>query len=134
MISRCTQPSSPGYAYYKKRGITVCRRWRKFDNFLADMGVRPTGMTLDRKDNDGNYEPGNCRWVTRRVQANNRITNIHFTYKGVSYTLADLARHTGVDKDILRTRLCRSSKPWTVEGAVAMPSQKRKGGKHGLYA
>ena len=122
MISRCTQPSSAGYAYYKKRGITVCQRWRKFENFLADMGERPVGMTLDRwPNNDGNYEPGNCRWASRREQANNRITNRRFTYERKEYTLIELARVTGVSKELLHSRLCRCKRPWTVEGAVRTP-------------
>lgn len=121
MWGRCTQPSSFGYEHYKKRGITVCERWRKFENFLADMGERPAGFTLDRINNDGNYEPGNCRWATMREQGNNRSTNLHFEYRGKTYTLAELARETGVSKDILRHRLVRTS-GWTVEGAVSTPS------------
>lgn len=121
MISRCTQPSNPGYAYYKRRGIKLCRRWRKFANFLADMGERPDGLTIDRIQNDGHYTPGNCQWATRRAQANNRVTNVRVQYRGRSYTIADLARATGVSRWLLISRLRRCRRPWTVEGAVDTP-------------
>jgi hypothetical protein len=70
--ARCTQPTHIAWAYYGGRGITVCDRWSSFENFLADMGERPEGMTLDRIDPDGNYEPGNCRWATPAEQTANR--------------------------------------------------------------
>jgi hypothetical protein len=69
--SRCTDPEDPAYSYYGARGITFCARWDKFENFLADMGDRPRGRSLDRIDNDGNYEPDNCRWATRAEQRKN---------------------------------------------------------------
>jgi hypothetical protein len=74
MLRRCSDPRRPEFKHYGGRGITVCDRWREsFANFLADMGPRPSpGLTLDRRDNDGNYEPGNCRWATVLEQNRNR--------------------------------------------------------------
>ncbi|MFJ3665095.1 hypothetical protein ACIPSE_01425 [Streptomyces sp. NPDC090106] len=72
MITRCTNPKATGWESYGGRGITVCERWRSFENFLQDMGVRPEGLTLDRIDTNGSYEPGNCRWATKSEQSANR--------------------------------------------------------------
>jgi len=72
MIQRCTNAQHISFEYYGRRGIAVCGRWQEFKNFLADMGVRPVGKTLDRIDVDGNYEPGNCRWATPAEQIDNQ--------------------------------------------------------------
>jgi hypothetical protein len=73
MISRCHNPDDQSYKWYGYRGISVCRRWRSsFDAFVTDVGNRPTGMQLDRRENDGNYEPDNCRWATISEQQSNK--------------------------------------------------------------
>jgi hypothetical protein len=132
MIGRCTYPSVFGFEYYKWRGINVCDRWRYgedgksgFEYFLEDMGERPSlEYSLDRyPNNDGNYEPGNCRWATKSQQGNNRSDNQIFVYRGRKFTITELARETGVPIQRLRHRLLRasSSSPWTVEEAVSTP-------------
>lgn len=72
MLRRCYNKKDINYKRYGGRGITVCLRWRTFKHFLDDMGIRPDGLSLDRTNNDGNYEPGNCKWSTRKEQNNNQ--------------------------------------------------------------
>ncbi len=72
MHGRCAGYNEQTQRYYRERGITVCARWSDFRNFLADMGEAPPGLSIDRIDNDGNYESGNCRWATAKEQRNNQ--------------------------------------------------------------
>ncbi len=92
MKDRCRNPNSPEYHNYGGRGISVCERWMSFENFLADLGNPPDGMSLDRIDNDGNYSPENCRWVDKKSQARNRRTNIFVTINGERMILKDAVK------------------------------------------
>lgn len=97
MIRRCCHLQNRQYRHYGGRGITVCERWRNsFSAFKADMGLPPPGLTLDRINNDGNYEPSNCRWATYVQQANNTRRNRYVFVDGQILTLAQAARHFGV--------------------------------------
>lgn len=105
MKERCGNSASVGYASYGGRGITVCDRWQDFANFLADMGERPNGMTLDRKDGNLGYEPNNCRWATKLEQANNTRTNRRIVVDGRLVTVAEASRQTGISTRTIQYRL-----------------------------
>jgi hypothetical protein len=106
MRNRCNNPTVKAYPRYGGRGVSVCPRWATFENFLEDMGVRPEGLTLDRKDVNGNYEPGNCRWATYEEQNNNRRDNVFVSVEGVgTLTLERAARHLQLDSRLLKYHL-----------------------------
>lgn len=117
MKSRCLNPKDSRYGDYGGRGITVCERWLVFENFLADMGEPRAGLQLDREDNNGNYEPGNCRWATRSEQQNNRRTNHVITLKNCTQTLTEWCRELGLEFNTVSTRLRRG---WSVERALEL--------------
>lgn len=96
MKARCLNPKNTKYEYYGGRGITVCDRWMTFENFLADMGERPEGKSIERIDNNRNYEPSNCCWIDRKLQQGNTSKNTFITHEGRTMTLAQWARHLGV--------------------------------------
>lgn len=96
MMTRCYNHKAEKYQRYGGRGITVCERWHDFKNFLEDMGVRPEGKTLDRKDVNGNYEPGNCKWATDEEQAQNTERAAMLTVGGVTKHLKEWAEDTGI--------------------------------------
>lgn len=107
MKRRCLNPGAANYARYGGRGIMVCDRWASsFENFLADMGLRPSAShSLDRINNDGNYEPANCRWATNREQFRNKSTNHYVTYAGRRVVVSDLPRLVGLSLATVKRRL-----------------------------
>jgi hypothetical protein len=124
MLHRCYTPSAPDYPRYGGRGIVVCERWQEsFEAFYADMGLRPPGTTLDRKDVNGNYEPENCRWATLTEQSNNKRNSRLLTFQGETLTATQWARRLGWSKGIILGRLYAG---WTVEKTLTTPLRKRK--------
>lgn len=107
MKQRCESPGASKFAIYGGRGIKVCDRWQSFSNFLADMGERPPGMSIDRIDPDGDYEPGNCRWATQLEQQNNRRNNRMVLVNGERMTVSMAARSAGLKPDMVMQRLKR---------------------------
>lgn len=105
MMERCHNPKAKSYADYGGRGITVCERWKSFANFFADMGVRPPGMTLDRKNNSFGYGPENCRWSTVSEQQNNRRNSRRYHFDGRAFTSLELSEITGIPYHALRKQL-----------------------------
>lgn len=124
MIKRCENPAEKNYRHYGGRGIRVCDRWRhSFEAFIADMGERPDGMTLDRVNVDGNYEPGNCRWATYAEQSRNTRRNRRLLVGGKSMTVTDAARALGVRRWTLYDRLDRGVDPFAPVKGRAMQEQ-----------
>lgn len=121
MLSRCYNRRNDRYHLYGGRGITVCDRWRRsYTAFLADMGPRPEGLTLDRiKGNEG-YEPGNCRWATPAEQARNRRSTVYLVLDGRRLCLTDWAKDLGVGLSTIRNRLHRHG--WPVREALTIPA------------
>lgn len=127
MRSRCERHSDPGFARYGGRGIKVCERWAQFANFLADMGERPAGMTLDRKDNDGDYTPVNCRWATKEEQTRNRRPWFAadagvgpITFNGRTQRANAWCAELGLGVNTVSRRIRRG---WSVERALTTPGR-----------
>lgn len=105
MLKRCRNPKNKSYSNYGGRGIFVCDEWTHFEKFLQDMGERPPGLTLDRKDNDGPYCKENCRWVPLSVQNRNKTDTWRLTYKGRTQCAAEWAREIGCSRERIYYRL-----------------------------
>jgi hypothetical protein len=128
MVQRCTNPSHHKWPRYGGRGISICAEWMSFKGFIAGMGERPKGLTIDRINNDGNYEPENCRWATQKTQGSNRGNNRRFTIDGADMTLSDAARRYGISLSAVRGRLSRG---WLPALAFKTPTNQPHGATHG---
>lgn len=115
MWDRCSNPAGGNWPGYGGRGITVTDRWKDFEVFLADMGARPAGTTLDRRDNSKGYEPDNCRWATADEQNGNRRTSLILEHGGRRQSLSAWAREVGLHKATISMRLRAG---WSVEDAL----------------
>lgn len=111
MHTRCYNAKAKSFTDYGGRGIDICERWKNsFDNFLSDMGAAPSKEhSIDRRDNDGNYEPGNCYWATRAEQANNKRNSIRISIDGVTRTISQWAAISGLAYETIYQRHCKSN-------------------------
>lgn len=124
--SRCYNQNDPSYKNYGGRGITVCEEWKKdisvFYNWAIKNGYK-RGLELDRINNDGDYEPSNCRWATRIQQANNKRTNRYITYNNETHTLREWSKILNINCFTLRSRVCLYG--WSIEKAFTTPIRTR---------
>lgn len=116
MKERCNNPNQKFYSYYGGRGISVCDRWNTFENFYADMGDRPPGMTIDRINGNLGYSPENCRWATRAEQQANLRVNRRIEYNGLNLTLSQWSRVIGVHRNTITERL---NAGWDIEKVLS---------------
>jgi hypothetical protein len=123
MRRRCNNPGHPAYSWYGARGIKVCYEWDKdFTAFVRDMGEKPYGCSLDRINNEGHYEPGNCRWATRIQQATNRRSSRFLDFNGERKTISQWARDLGMLSSTLQERLRAG---WDISIALTKPVQRK---------
>lgn len=118
MRERCNDPSNNRYKSHGARGISVCDRWQQFENFYADMGERPKGYSIDRINNDGNYEPTNCKWSSSRDQANNRRSNRHFTINDETRTFAQWCAYLNLNPSTVGSRFYVYN--WSIERSLEL--------------
>jgi hypothetical protein len=124
MKRRCKCKTLKHYRLYGGRGIKICKRWEKFENFLKDMGERPEGKTIDRIDVNGNYEKNNCRWSTAKQQNLNKQKTIKIMYKNNLFTINELSLQINIPESIIRDRLRLK---WSVEKIINTPPRKYTG-------
>lgn len=120
MKKRCLLKTYFQYKFYGGRGISICERWMTFENFLADMGKRPDGLSLERTDNEKGYSADNCIWATPAKQANNRRSNHVIEHAGITMTMTQWANKYSITVQLLYGRLKRG---WSMERALTAPAQ-----------
>lgn len=119
MKTRCYNPNYRCYHRYGGRGIKICDRWKNsLANFVSDMGPRDKGCSIDRINNDGDYEPGNCRWSSQIVQTNNTERNVRLTFQNRTQTVAQWAHETGIPYHVFQYRIKAG---WTTERILCQP-------------
>lgn len=123
MIDRCQNPKSCNYPRYGARGIRVCDRWQTFENFREDMGDPSDGLSIDRIDGDGDYEPANCRWATKKEQSSNMRSNVKITFRGVTHCATEWGRLVGINAHTILGRL-KSGWPAS-EALTTLPGTRR---------
>lgn len=123
MRRRCDSPSQESYPLYGGRGISVCERWKSYENFLADMGEKPDGYSIEREDVNGNYEPGNCTWIPLARQQHNKRTSRFLTHCGETMTMADWASKTKLTTTLICWRLAHG---WDVDRTLSTPARPMK--------
>lgn len=130
MVQRCTNPKAAHYRNYGARGITVCAEWRDFRAFhqWAIANGWAEGLIIDRKNNDGNYEPDNCHWVTRSISNLNKRNNRFIAYNGVSKTIKEWSDLTGLHFKTIQGRV--DILKWDVEKTLTTPPGKSQGGRY----
>lgn len=121
MRKRCRNPKAQNYKHYGGRGITVCDRWQEFSAFIEDMGERPEGMTLERQDVNGNYEPGNCIWIPAKEQPNNTRRSIMVEIDGQAVCLKVARAMRGLPYNLVRDRV--RTLGWSIERAMSEPKK-----------
>lgn len=119
MLARCFNEKHDKYTSYGGRGITVCERWKSFEMFINDMGECTLDKTIDRINNDGNYEPGNCRWATRKEQQENRSVSLNYEHNGRRMSLKDWSIELGISYSALRSRIRVLG--WSIDSALSTP-------------
>ncbi len=118
MLQRCSIKNKKDFSNYAGRGINVCRRWHKFNNFLSDMGIVPEKMTLDRINNNKGYQPNNCRWATRKEQSNNMRTNRKIKWNNETLTISQWAKKMNIERYIINGRIYSG---WSEVEAISTP-------------